>query len=264
MNEPVGLWVGGVGNRRLSFTGPSRSYVEAFRDWDADTGSIARLTRDLPANGVAVDVGANIGLMALTLAARRPDIRVIAIEPIPANAEHLRRNVIVNQLANVEVIEAAAAESRGELAMKAAGECSWVTSERTRGHYASDQNRSADTVVECYALDDLIAGRVDFLKTDCEGSDHRVIAGARRLLGDSRPIVQMEFNLLWLLRFRQDPLAIADAIWADADIIGLVDREAVVAAPATGWQFLADLVAMRAGMCDVVFRPRRRLAVPIH
>jgi FkbM family methyltransferase len=44
-------------------------------------------------SGVAVDVGAHIGGAALALLADNPDLRVVAVEALPANAELVRRNL---------------------------------------------------------------------------------------------------------------------------------------------------------------------------
>ncbi|WP_166678830.1 non-ribosomal peptide synthetase [Kribbella voronezhensis] len=59
---------------------------------------------------VVVDVGANIGLFALSVLDRHPEARVIAVEPHPAFAQALRANTADR----VSVVEAAAAQTRGE------------------------------------------------------------------------------------------------------------------------------------------------------
>jgi len=62
------------------------------------------------------DVGANIGIYSL-LAARLvgPTGKVIAVEPEPANAALLRKNIALNQYKHVEVIEKAISERPGIL-----------------------------------------------------------------------------------------------------------------------------------------------------
>ena len=59
--------------------------------------------------GLALDIGAHIGAVTLGLAIDNPDLRVIAVEPVPDNARLLRENVALNGLDDrVMVIEGAA------------------------------------------------------------------------------------------------------------------------------------------------------------
>lgn len=63
-----------------------------------------------PVPQVVVDLGANIGVFAMTCV--RMGARVIAVEPEPANADLLRRN-LGNQARNVEVLQAAVGAEDG-------------------------------------------------------------------------------------------------------------------------------------------------------
>jgi FkbM family methyltransferase len=56
---------------------------------------------------VIVDVGANIGVLSVYLAMKYPFVKVYAIEPDPTSYECLRKNVELNRLANVVVINMA-------------------------------------------------------------------------------------------------------------------------------------------------------------
>src|SRR5688572_13621160 len=72
-----------------------------------------RLFRELIRPGmVVVDVGANIGyfsLLASTLVG--PTGRVYAFEPDPVNCALLRKNVRLNRVTNIEVIESALSDN---------------------------------------------------------------------------------------------------------------------------------------------------------
>src|SRR4051812_3701795 len=63
--------------------------------------------------GSILDVGANIGSIALPLASRRPDWRVLAFEAHRGLAGVLSANVFGNGLSNVEVFHAAVGAQRG-------------------------------------------------------------------------------------------------------------------------------------------------------
>jgi hypothetical protein len=73
--------------RQLTLCGTKETYLEGLKGWNADSGPIFVATKDLPHGSLCFDVGANIGATAVTLAAQRPDLHIIAFEPIPDNAE---------------------------------------------------------------------------------------------------------------------------------------------------------------------------------
>jgi len=65
------------------------------------------IIKELPQNGIYVDVGANIGALALIIAKLRPDVRVYAFEPAPIVFKYLELNKTNNKLDNLEVINKA-------------------------------------------------------------------------------------------------------------------------------------------------------------
>jgi precorrin-6B methylase 2 len=68
--------------------------------------------------GVVVDVGAYIGKYAIFACAKQNVRRVIAIEPVPANAVVIRANAKLNECEDkVSVVEEAVASARGELTL---------------------------------------------------------------------------------------------------------------------------------------------------
>ncbi len=63
--------------------------------------------------GRAADIGAHIGSVAVGLLVDNPDLRVVAVEPVPPNVELLRQNLERNGVADrCEVIEAAVGTGR--------------------------------------------------------------------------------------------------------------------------------------------------------
>jgi FkbM family methyltransferase len=78
---------------------------------NADQAEIAFLLDQIGANGTFIDIGANIGLYAAAVGSKRRDVKVFAVEPVPALAERLRSNLRLNNVSNVVVIEHALAET---------------------------------------------------------------------------------------------------------------------------------------------------------
>src|SRR5579863_3379918 len=66
---------------------------------------------------VVVDVGANIGIVALYLARKHPDIRIIAIEPVPTTYQHLQENIDLNGVRNVTGLNCAVTRDGRDLRM---------------------------------------------------------------------------------------------------------------------------------------------------
>src|SRR5207302_3238366 len=56
-------------------------------------------------SGVFVDVGANVGALALPVAAQRPDAQIICIEADPRIVSLLQRNVTTNGRTNITVVD---------------------------------------------------------------------------------------------------------------------------------------------------------------
>ena len=117
-----------------------------------------------------VDVGANIGAFAV-FAAQRTRGRVLAVEPHPDNAEHLRRNLRVNHCERAEVAECAVSDAPGTLPLFIG--TSGTTHQLTP--LGKDAGGGEAVDVRVATLPELLAEhgfeRVDFLKLDCEGAE---------------------------------------------------------------------------------------------
>lgn len=145
------------------------------------------------APGAFVDVGANIGAIALPVAAatRRS---VIAIEAQRRMATILAANVCNNGLGGVEVIHAAAGAQVGLTAFPQARlEARDVNfggvGESLLGHEQLD----VETVRVC-TLDEVAPPDTRFVKIDVEGAEPQVLAGAGHLIRQVRPIWLLEAN----------------------------------------------------------------------
>ena len=141
-----------------------------------------------------VEVGAYIGNHVVYYARFMRPRSVTVLEPNPEAIELLRRNLVANAVVDVDLsmlgIAAAAAADTYDLACESAS---------NRGatrlvHNAAGQVRSA-------ALDELIAGPVDFMKIDVEGMELDVLAGARRIVERSRPRIMIEVFRQHIPRF---------------------------------------------------------------
>ncbi|MGP0085616.1 MAG: FkbM family methyltransferase [Steroidobacteraceae bacterium] len=210
---------------------------------DADGSAITKATRGLPHGSHCLDVGANIGITALCLAAQRPDCRITAFEPVPANAECLRRNVQANSIENIEIVEAAVSDSRGLVAMTNNGPWSSAT-------------EGGPVHVRTIPLDDYTDRPIAFVKIDTEGYEPHVFSGARRLFAERRPLVFAEFNSWLLLERHYDLIVFASAIWSSFDVLDVYHNERSIPVPPSGFSFVHMNLLEHGFVTDLLLRPR--------
>jgi FkbM family methyltransferase len=116
-----------------------------------------------------VDVGANVGLFFLFALDRFPGCTVLAYEPDPDNAALARRCIEVNGIGGrVELIEAAAATSSGELSFAAGG---------SAASHAAAPGEAGVRVAVVDAMPEIVVA--DFVKIDAEGAEWELLADPR-------------------------------------------------------------------------------------
>jgi FkbM family methyltransferase len=155
------------------------------------------LHENLSEGHVMLDCGANVGELSL-LAARAvgPRGRVLAIEPSPHTAAVLRRNVAINSVKNVEVIEAALTDRDTDQTFFLGKEIHSLSSalwrpEDFQGEKLTVRGKTVSTL-----LDERGICRLDLVKMDIEGAELAALRGAelafRRL--ERLPILIFEYN----------------------------------------------------------------------
>jgi FkbM family methyltransferase len=138
--------------------------------------------------GVFLDVGANIGAISLPFAKARPSWNVIAFEAHAGLAGVLAANAINNGVANVEVTPLAVGRGRAVADFPATS----LSEEVNFGAHGFGMRGAPTRPVGMAPLDEFATPEVRLVKVDVEGFEPEVLAGARRLLGEIRPIWLME------------------------------------------------------------------------
>ena len=147
-----------------------------------------------------LDIGANSGCHTLVMAhAAGREGRVVALEPQPSVAGHLRRNVRLNRLDNVTVVEAALTAQAGEVefyAPSANARNSGIaglrparnTTERIRTKGLSGRTLVADYHIQS----------CDLMKIDVEGAEMICLLALADLIEQHRPVLIVEYRKeLW-------------------------------------------------------------------
>lgn len=148
---------------------------------------------------IVLDIGANIGFFAITMAALvGPTGHVYAFEPIPTNADLLARSIAENKFAERMTLEHAAVGA-------VAGEIQMVVPEpgyslNSGGAYIfMDGMELPDThslhTVPMLRIDNyMMQHPVSFIKIDVEGAEPLVLRGAENLLQTDRPVILSELH----------------------------------------------------------------------
>lgn len=104
--------------RMLAAEGVTRGLIgprEVPRLWERHLVNSATVAQYLPPEGVVVDVGSGAGLPGVVLAAMRPDLRVVLLEPMERRTVWLQEVVDTLGLPAIEVVRARADEVHGAL-----------------------------------------------------------------------------------------------------------------------------------------------------
>ena len=151
-----------------------------------------RIPRDL--TGTALDVGAHIGAATVALCALNPELRVVAVEALPANIELLRKNT-APYADRVTILEAAAGTNPN---------IRWNGEDQVHRFIGNMNGTGGETYTgDTVSLSEIVAeyGRISFLKIDCEGCeetflDDPAIRGVESVVGEwhSGPSVEIRFT----------------------------------------------------------------------
>jgi FkbM family methyltransferase len=148
------------------------------------------LATNIRPNDVVFDLGANVGYFTLVAAQLvRPSGRVVAVEPLPSNVAALRRNVELNKLENVTVVEAAVSNSEGTASL-ALGDSDQSSS-------LILQRGATSIEVPTVTIDGLVRSldvEPSLIKMDVEGAELGVIEGGANTLSTARPTVLCELH----------------------------------------------------------------------
>jgi FkbM family methyltransferase len=176
---------------------------------DYEALEVAFIRSMLPPDGGFLDLGANVGWHTLHAARHLVSGHVYAFEPVEQTREHLRRNLELNGLGNVQVIPFALSDAEeGVLLYEEPGHSGTAS-------MASRPQGLSLVGVSCVRLDDLPAAaewpRIDVVKMDVEGAEFRALRGMRGALARwGFPPVVCEINPALLGLMGYTPSALLD------------------------------------------------------
>jgi len=164
------------------------------------------LARLFKGTGSFIDVGANIGLIAipftkLVTKACGVTPKSFCVEAITSNAERLKKNIQINELQDhMRVLTVGVGDTEKQVEIQVEGNLSDGAGTGTANIMAEGSSYDCERIkIDITTLDNLvlnsdISGDCSLMKIDVDGYDLKVILGASKLLKSSRPIVYGEFS----------------------------------------------------------------------
>lgn len=137
-------------------------------------------------DGVAVDIGSNVGFWAWHLAKRFTAVE--CFEPIPIHNECLKLNT--KGVTNINLNAVALSAIGGEILLASPlGDCGAT---HVDSHIIPESRWVQKIKAQCRTLDSYNLRNVQFLKVDCEGWELPILRGAEKTLIQNNPVVVVE------------------------------------------------------------------------
>ena len=156
-----------------------------------EAAEIAAVCAEVRPGTTAIDVGANMGLYTLELAAALgPAGQCVSFEPNPGTAERLRGNLARNGIGNVDVRGEAVGAIDGSVTLNISADdaLSSIT--------LAPRDQSGSVMVRLTRLDtvwrELRSPEVSVVKIDVEGGEYDVLLGSDALLTAQHPAILTE------------------------------------------------------------------------
>lgn len=212
---------------------------------------------------VCLDIGANIGLHSLYLASLARE--VFAFEAAPSTFAHLSANRdLFKQASKLKLVHTALWDEQATLKIAVPIDlegCAFIAMPEddisssfakvsAANPYTLDgkQERIELAQIAAQRLDDWEAtyplDRLDLIKIDVEGSEPRVLAGAKRLLSHFDPCLITEYNIKCAAScFGSSPRLYFDVLRDHYDLIYVINDGGILSKPLGEWLELYELLS---------------------
>ena len=223
--------------------------------WEPDESAFLR--SHLKPGMTFLDVGANVGYFSI-LGARivGPSGAVVAIEPEPTNYALLCANLWEARAVNVEPIRAAASSFDGPLSLS--------VSRENCGDHRSFLKRPLDQVLEVVGVrvDEVFApdARVDVIKIDIQGADHRAVLGMERLVARCEPVLLVEFWPRGIEELGDRPVDVLSCYRGLGLNVSLLAAPGIDTGLAMDQQLVETVATSASGFTTIILTPSARKA----
>lgn len=166
---------------------------------------------EIRTNDIVFDIGAHIGLFTVYAARCARLGRVYAFEPVPENFSLLEKNITLNNLENVSLIQKAIGGTNG------IRDFILYSGKNTAAHSFAYSNITRDNFMKVIAttLDSFVTEQnisaIHFLKLDCEGAEYEILPSLSKKtlymiekIGMEYHNVDGEKNISYVKKFLED------------------------------------------------------------
>lgn len=168
--------------------------------WDSQEKDFFYFLKLIPEKGIILDIGANIGFIAITISKKRNHSIVHAFEPISQNFSVLKKMVSFFNINNIATHNYALGNKNEDIEMmlpvrngvKMQG-LSHVKDEKNKnenGIVLKAKMKKLDDLQELFENNQIVTA----IKMDVENFEYQVLAGGQQLIKKSRPLI---FTELW-------------------------------------------------------------------
>lgn len=225
---------------------PVEWHITFFGTYEPELRNIFRVV--LPAGGVALDVGANVGWHTLLMAQLvGSGGRVFAAEANPSVRIRLRDNLNLNNFQQTEIIPHALADSEGIVDFYGPAN---DDPNSGNGHIIRNGEKLDHQVirVETRQLDKIgpitSAGRLDLIKIDVEGFEWPVLRGGELIIAKFRPHIVFEYDAAYVSRGAGSPELIGEFFRRHQYRLYAVGRSWAKAIEISNWPDCANIWAV--------------------
>jgi len=165
---------------------------EIFINGIYEKDTVEFIIKNLPANKILLDIGANIGAISIPVCKKRNDIIAVCIEAAPWIFEYLKTNTANNSIKNIKLINKAISNESGvdvlfysPLEQFGKGSLSPIFTKKS----IHVQTINLDNILKEYEVND-----IGLIKIDVEGFEYLAFEGGKNLLiNKNAPDILFEF-----------------------------------------------------------------------
>ena len=131
---------------------------------------------EIKLNDIIVDIGAHVGYFTLISTKNASLGKIYSIEPHKESFEILKKNLLLNNITNVNAFNVAITKSTGKIRL-------YIDKDNQIGNtIIKNKNHNQSEYVDSFSLKDFVSNnkneKIDFLKIDCEGAEYEILMNA--------------------------------------------------------------------------------------
>lgn len=153
-----------------------------------EINALRKFNKYISGKSVVYDIGANIGNHSVYFSKALKAKKVYSFEPVPMNVALLEKNILENQISEIEVFRVAIGSDSKKVRIK--------INERNMGECKVVESSAEHSTIEVpvMSIDSMNLETPDVIKIDVEGYELDVLFGMKNTLSSSGPIIWIEIT----------------------------------------------------------------------